>query len=113
MRSRIVALSFLCSHVLLAQNPGAAKLDLSTGKAIFQAACVGCHGADGKGAPDSSVGFDKPKTFPDFTECGQTTPEVDVDWKATIREGGRGRGFSRIMPAFGDALSSHQIDLVI
>jgi mono/diheme cytochrome c family protein len=89
------------------------KLKLSTGKEIFQAACAGCHGPDGKGAPDTQVGFDKPATFPDFTECSQTTPELDVDWKATIREGGYGRGFSRIMPSFRDALTSAQIDLVI
>src|SRR5262249_32940527 len=39
--------------------------------------------------------------------------ELDVDWKATITHGGRGRGFSRIMPAFGDELTSEQIDAVI
>ena len=87
---------------------------LSTGKEIFRAACVGCHGPDGRGAADTAVGFDKPKTFPDFTRCEQTTPELDVDWKSIIRYGGRGgRGFSPIMPAFGDALTEQQIDLVI
>ena len=76
------------------------KLNLSTGKDIFRAACAGCHGPDGKGAPDTQVGFEKPETFPDFTRCDQTTPELDVDWKATIRDGGHGRGFSPIMPSF-------------
>ena len=33
--------------------------------------------------------------------------------KATITNGGRGRGFSRIMPAFGDELTSEQIDAAI
>jgi mono/diheme cytochrome c family protein len=89
------------------------KIDLSSGKAIFLAACAGCHGSDGKGAPDTTVGFEKPETFPDFTRCDQTTPELDVDWKAIIREGGRGRGFSRIMPSFAEALTSRQIDMVI
>jgi len=89
------------------------KLNLSTGKDIFRAACAGCHGPDGKGAPDTQVGFEKPETFPDFTRCDQTTPELDLDWKAIIRDGGRGRGFSPIMPSFRDALTPAQIDLVI
>lgn len=89
------------------------KLHLHTGKEIFQAACAGCHGPDGKGMPDTTVGFEKPKTFPDFTECDQTTPELNVDWRATILEGGHGRGFSKIMPSFSEALTSEEIDKVI
>src|SRR4051794_33389677 len=82
----------------LAQNAPPAKLKLDTGKEIFEAACIACHGQGGKGMPDTTVGFEKPKTFPDFSQCDQTTPELDVDWKATIRDGGHGRGFSLIMP---------------
>ena len=87
--------------------------NLTSGAAIFQAGCAGCHGPNGAGAPDTTVGFDKPETFPDFTDCASTTPELDVDWKATIRDGGRGRGFSRIMPSFAEQLTDAQIDLVI
>jgi mono/diheme cytochrome c family protein len=113
-RIRLVgaAVTFFSAQILLGQNV-TAKLNLSTGKAIFEAACVPCHASDGKGAPDTAVGFDKPETFPDFTRCDQTTPEVDADWKAIIHDGGRARGFSPIMPAFGEALSSKQIDLVV
>jgi len=57
--------------------------------------------------------FDRPATFPDFTDCSGTTPELDVDWRATITQGGHGRGFSPIMPTFGDELTSEQIDAVI
>jgi mono/diheme cytochrome c family protein len=96
-----------------AQNAPPAKLKLDTGSETYHAACVACHGPDGKGMPDTTVAFEKPSTFPDFTKCGQTTPELDKDWKATIRDGGAGRGFSRIMPAFGDALTSKQIDQLI
>src|SRR3954451_21133659 len=63
------------------------ELDLSSGKKIFETACAACHGTDAKGAPDKTVGFAKPKTFPDFTQCDQTTPELNKDWKATILEG--------------------------
>ncbi len=100
----------LCAY---GQDTASPPLKLDTGKEVFEAACVACHGHDGKGMPDTTVGFEKPKTFPDFTECDQTTPELNVDWKATIRDGGHGRGFSPIMPSFGDALTSEQIDKVV
>ena len=66
-----------------------------------------------KGAPATSTEFDRPSTFPDFSNCSNTTPELDVDWKATILQGGHGRGFSRIMPSFADELTSDQVDAVI
>src|SRR5512132_1996373 len=111
---RVCAAAALC--LWPAQPPAAAQegaRKLNTGREIFRAACAGCHGPDGKGAPDTQVGFEKPETFPDFTRCDQTTPELDVDWRSTIRNGGRGRGFSPIMPSFGEALTEQQIDLVI
>ena len=96
-----------------AQDTPPANLKLNSGKEIYEAACVACHGPDGKGMPDTTVVFEKPQTFPDFTRCDQTTPELNKDWKATIRDGGAGRGFSRIMPSFGEALTSRQIDEVV
>jgi hypothetical protein len=63
--------------------------------------------------PDTTVGFQKPSSFPDFTRCDQTSPELNVDYKATIRDGGLARGFSPIMPSFGEALNSKQIDEVV
>ncbi|MCU1383330.1 MAG: cytochrome c [Acidobacteria bacterium] len=86
---------------------------LTSGEAIFQAGCAGCHGPNGQGAPQATIGFDKPATFPDFTDCAGTTPELDVDWRATIRDGGHGRGFSPIMPSFREELTPAQIDAVI
>src|SRR6185369_11536888 len=97
--------------ILRAQSEGAAKL--TTGKEIFQAGCAGCHGGDGKGAPQSTVGFEKPDTFPDFTRCDQTTPEDDRAWRSVIRDGGPSRGFVQIMPSFSEALTPKQIDAVI
>jgi mono/diheme cytochrome c family protein len=87
--------------------------ELTAGDAIYHAGCAGCHGSAGTGAPDTTLGFEKPATFPDFTMCDATTPERDVDWKATIHFGGHGRGFSHIMPSFAEELTSAQIDAVI
>src|SRR5579872_1036031 len=115
-RTRVVTLALALAVMTgwtPAQESTPVNLKLKTGKEVWEAACIACHGFDGKGMPDTTVAFQKPKTFPDFTQCDQTTPELDKDWKATIRDGGAGRGFSRIMPAFGEALTMKQIDQVV
>jgi mono/diheme cytochrome c family protein len=111
----VLGLLFFCAfpNAIFGQDNNTSKLGLGTGKEIFLAGCVGCHGQDGKGAPETTTGFEKPSTFPDFSACDQTTPEYDIDYKATIRDGGRARGFSRIMPSFGGILTSEQMDLVV
>lgn len=63
--------------------------------------------------PQYVIGFRPPSTFPDFGDCRSTAPEYTRDWRAIITNGGRARGFSEIMPAFGDALTAEQIDAVI
>lgn len=87
--------------------------NLQSGKAVWNGGCIACHGADGKGAPESYTVFTRPDTWPDMTRCDQTTPEPDSAYKAVILHGGRGLGFSQIMPAFGDLLTNEQIDDVI
>jgi mono/diheme cytochrome c family protein len=95
------------------QVPPRAARDLTTGESIYRAGCAGCHGPNGEGAPQTAIGFDKPETFPDFTQCDQTTPELDIDWKATITQGGHGRGFSPIMPSFAEELTPAQVAAVV
>src|SRR5690348_3207443 len=65
--------------------------DVTRGETLYRAACVSCHGGDGKGAPRSIAGFQQPRTFPDFTKCDQTTPEVDSAYKDVIVHGGPNR----------------------
>ena len=97
--------------ILLAQTP-APELKLDTGKDIYEAACIGCHGPGGKGQPETTLGFEKPSQFPDFSDCNGSVRERTFDWKATIRDGGPGRGWSDIMPSFSEALNADQIDKV-
>ena len=87
--------------------------NISNGRTIYNNGCITCHGSTGKGAAQSSTVFKRPDTFPDFTQCDQTTPEADSAWKAVITHGGPSRGFSTIMPSFGELLSSDEIDDVV
>jgi mono/diheme cytochrome c family protein len=83
------------------------------GAQLFAGGCAGCHGPEGSGAPDSTVGFEKPSTYPDFSACDQTSPEVEANWWAIIHDGGKARGFSPIMPAFGELLTAEQITSLV
>src|SRR5437868_6957485 len=74
-------------------SQSAKDLNLATGKEIFDAACAGCHGPDGKGQPKTTLGFEPPATFPDFTDCNGSTRESGDQWNAVIHDGGPARAF--------------------
>ena len=74
---------------------------------------MACHGHDGKGMPKSTVGFDSAPHLPRFQRVQSDHARPNTAWKAVITHGGPFRGFSQIMPAFGEALTSAQIDKVI
>ncbi len=74
-------------------------------------ACASCHGSDGRGAPQIQVGFVDP--LPDFTDCSFASREPAADWVAVAHDGGPVRGFGRMMPAFGDALTIEQLEKII
>jgi hypothetical protein len=48
------------------------------------------------------VAFEEP--LPDFTDCSFASREPDADWVIVAHQGGPVRGFSEMMPAFGEAL---------
>src|SRR5258708_2457490 len=104
-----VAIVFAQTGVWLGSKHG----NLQAGQLIFKSDCAACHGGNGRGTPQEIAGFERPRTFPDFAACDQTTPEDNTAWKAVITEGGPTRGFSEIMPSFKEALTSEQIDDVI
>jgi mono/diheme cytochrome c family protein len=91
--------------------PASAWAGQKSAAELYEWACAACHGADGRGQPRSRVGFDTP--IPDFTECSFATPEPDADWASIVAHGGPVRAFDRRMPAFGEALSSEDIQRVL
>jgi mono/diheme cytochrome c family protein len=82
-----------------------------SGRDIYMTACAACHGAGGRGVSQSRTGFDLP--LPDFTDCDFGNREPDDDWAAVAHSGGPTRGFSDLMPAFGEALSLDEIHSAI
>jgi hypothetical protein len=74
-------------------------------------ACSSCHAPDGRGQPQEQVGFDTP--LPDFTDCSFATREADLDWGYVATKGGPARGFDKMMPAFGEALTHQQVQLIL
>jgi mono/diheme cytochrome c family protein len=83
----------------------------TAGRAVYETACAACHGSDGRGMAQSTVGFDTP--IPDFTDCSFATPEPDADWIAVMHDGGPARAFDRRMPAFGDAVTDSELQQVL
>ena len=111
-RGWMVSVIVVALSIQVSASAQTTELKLDTGEEIFKAACIGCHGPGGKGQPESTLGFEKPPQFPDFSDCNGSTRERVFDWTATIHEGGPGRGFSEIMPSFAEALNLEQIGKV-
>ena len=102
-----------CAALLYGRSQQAGKVGSASGKEIYSKGCITCHGPAGNGMPKTTLGFEPPPTFPDFTACVATAREPDDFWKAIVSQGGPARGFSEIMPSFVELLTSEQINAVI
>ena len=91
----------------LAAAPDPASQPARSGRELYAVACAACHGDDGRGVSASQRGFALP--VPDFTDCNFGTREPDEDWLAVSHGGGPERGFDRVMPAFGEALTVDEL----
>jgi mono/diheme cytochrome c family protein len=110
-RSPGVSCLALASLLTVLSVAPAAAQGPADGEATYRLACAACHAADGTGVPLSVLGFGL--EVPDFTDCSFATREPDGDWFAITAAGGPARGFDRMMPAFGDALSDEAITAVL
>jgi hypothetical protein len=112
IRALAAAAGAALALLLAGDGPAVAQTPaLADGEAVYRAACAACHGSDGRGAPQPSVGFDVP--LPDFTDCSFASREPAADWFAIAHDGGPVRAFDARMPAFGRALTSAQIVMAV
>jgi hypothetical protein len=112
--NRLPAASLTLVLVLVlggARGASAQTATLDSAESVYRAACAACHGPDGRGAPQLTVGFDVP--LPDFTDCSFNSREPVADWFAIGHEGGPVRAFDARMPAFGQALTAAQIAMAV
>jgi mono/diheme cytochrome c family protein len=65
----LAAIVCFAANALIGQVGARSSLQLDSGEHIYKAACIACHGPDGTGTPQSIAGFERPRTFPDFTQC--------------------------------------------
>jgi hypothetical protein len=100
----LTAIFVVCGSDVRAQSP-------RTGQQVFEAACAACHGVDGTGSGAAASNY--PIIPPDFTACTFSTREPMADWIGVTHDGGPVRAFSRLMPAFGEALSRQEIELAV
>jgi mono/diheme cytochrome c family protein len=79
------------------------------GARIFTADCARCHGREGKGDGPDLVKLQSAVSPDDWTDKESNQELTDSFIIAMITKGGKANGKSRIMPAFGDKLSSQQV----
>jgi mono/diheme cytochrome c family protein len=112
--ARLPAAAGLVLILILAGGPpvGAQSIAaLDSGEEVYRSACAACHGPDGRGAPQTAVGFDVP--VPDFTDCSFNSREPSADWFAIGHDGGPVRAFDARMPAFGRVLTQSQLEMAV
>src|SRR5262245_5197560 len=111
-----VLLSLLASAGLLAgARPVLATPDRSGDPGqLYAAACLACHGSDGRGLPEDDPrlpDFETPP--PDLRDPIFSSTEPKRDWEQVVAHGGPAMGLSPQMPAFGEGLSGAEISALV
>ena len=110
MRSRYIfglLLVFLIPSFGSAQTKG----DLKAGKVKYEANCVGCHGASGKGDGAAAAALNpKPQDHTDGKVMNALTDKYLFD---IIKDGGAAMKKAPFMPASGKKLSDQEIPDVV
>jgi len=116
-----IAASALVVLALAACGSGGATSSSSSqvaqGRAIYQANCAACHGANGEGQPDwKRQNPDETYPAPPHDASGHTWHHGDGLLFRTVHDGGKiyeTPGFKSAMPPFGNRLSSDEIKAVL
>ncbi|HEY3449524.1 MAG TPA: cytochrome c [Myxococcales bacterium] len=119
MNSRTLALSALltCCLVPLAALAAGGTVrvvngDATRGTALYGLHCASCHGADGRGGGALAPTLGTPAP-PDLRDLAFLMQRSDDDLQQAIAGGGKARGGSFTMPAFGTQLAALDVwDLV-
>lgn len=77
-----------------------ASVDKAAAKKIFEARCVACHGASGKGDGPGAKGLKPPPR--DYSDAQWQASVTDAQLKQTILAGGLAVGKSALMPGNPD-----------
>src|SRR5712692_1694458 len=94
-------------YVLATVHPAAtATGDTQAGKAIYERACVGCHGPTGQGGCMAAMLAVPPRNLAGQAYMGTRSDQQLFD---VISKGGAATGLSAAMTAFGSQLSEQQI----
>jgi mono/diheme cytochrome c family protein len=91
--------------------PAKLAAQLEEGRKVFEANCLPCHGAEGKGDGVAAAALDpKPR---DFTDAAYMKTRSVATLRKVITEGGQSVGLSATMVAWGGTLTPDQIDAVL
>jgi len=82
-----------------------------TGRQVYEAACITCHGPDGRGLVNTELA--KIIQPPDFTDCAFAAREPDRGFLAVAHNGGPARGFSPLMPAWSGTFTEQELRFAI
>jgi mono/diheme cytochrome c family protein len=94
-----------------AAKAAAAKVDLVSGKKVYDTYCSSCHGATGKGDGVAAHALNpKPRNFLDSAYMKSRTDEI---LKKVIVEGGAANNLSPLMSPWGGTLKPNEIDDVL